>query len=266
MLGSGSSLPAGGDRAPRAPGGRNRVRSKGGCRGRHRGLPKLEEFQQCYDPSWGRYKARTAPAPGNHEYKTRGAAGYYVYFGATAGDPARGYYSYDLGSWHLVALNSECDEVGGCGPGSPQEEWLRRDLAASAKPCTLAYWHHPLRSSGRYAPGVDRTGALWRALHEAGAEVVLNGHDHLYERFAPQDPAGARDDAFGLRQFTVGTGGARLYRVREVQPHSEVRYDGGWAVLGLTLRPDGYDWRFVPTPAAAFTDAGSASCHGSPRR
>src|SRR5262245_2996558 len=164
------------------------------------------EFAACYDPSWGRHKARTRPTPGNHDYLTPGASGYFEYFGAPAGDPRRGYYSYDLGAWRVIALNSNCDEIGGCGAGSPQERWLREELAANPRRCTLAYWHHPRFSSGPHGsdPGYD---AFWRALYERGTEIVLVGHDHTYERFAPQRPDGTRDPARGIRQFVVGTGG-----------------------------------------------------------
>ncbi|HET6622980.1 MAG TPA: Calx-beta domain-containing protein, partial [Gaiellaceae bacterium] len=143
------------------------------------------KFGASYDPSWGRLRSITRPVPGNHEYRTDGADGYFGYFGAAAGDPAKGYYSYDLGGWHLVALNSSCSEVGGCGAGSRQERWLRADLAASSAPCTLAYWHHPRFSSGSHGSDPSYE-AFWRALYEAGADVVLVGHDHDYERFAPQ--------------------------------------------------------------------------------
>jgi hypothetical protein len=220
----------------------------------------LGSFQAVYHPSWGRFKAISRPAVGNHEYGTRGAAGYFSYWGAVAGDPATGWYSYDLGSWHLIALNSGCSHIGGCGPGSPQEQWLRADLAAHPAACTLAYWHEPRFSSGQHGdkPSLD---GLWRALHEAGAEVVLNGHDHDYERFAPQDPQGTLDDTRGIRQFVVGTGGANHYRFETVRPNSEVRNADTFGVLVLTLGTERYDWRFVPEPGKEFTDAGTGECH-----
>jgi len=217
------------------------------------------EFANCYDPSWGQQKARTRPATGNHEYLTAGAAGYFGYFGAAAGDPAKGYYSYDLGTWHLVALNSNCAPVGGCGVGSAQEQWLRADLAAHPAACTLAYWHHPRFSSGQHGSDPAYT-ALWQALYDAHADVVLNGHDHDYERFAPQDPAGAYDPLRGLREFVVGTGGKNHYTFTTVRPNSEVRNSDTFGVLQLTLHATGYDWRFLPEAGKTFTDAGTATC------
>jgi hypothetical protein len=221
---------------------------------------ELAAFQASYHPSWGRLKAITRPAVGNHEYGTPGAAGYFSYFGDVAGDPAKGWYSYDLGSWHLIALNSQCRHVGGCGPGSPQEQWLRADLAAHPAACTLAYWHEPRFSSGHHGdrPGLD---ALWQALHEAGAEVVLSGHDHVYERFAPQDAQGVLDNTRGIRQFVVGTGGSNHYRFETIRPNSEVRNADTFGVLALTLGTGGYQWRFVPEPGKEFTDAGTGECH-----
>jgi hypothetical protein len=204
-------------------------------------------------------KATTRPAPGNHEYNTAGATGYYAYFGAAAGDPARGYYSYDVGTWHLVALNSNCAAIGGCGAGSAEEQWLRADLAAHPAACTLAYWHHPRWSTGDHGSSAIYDG-LWKALYAFGAELVLNGHDHHYERFAPQTAAGALDQARGLREFVVGTGGRSHYGTPTIRANSEVRNSDTFGVLRLTLRPAGYDWRFVPA-AGSFTDAGTASCH-----
>ena len=216
-------------------------------------------FLASYDPSWGRVKAITYPAPGNHEYDTPGATGYYRYFGAAAGDPAKGYYSFDVGTWHLIALNSECSPVGGCGAGSPQEQWLRADLAAHPAACTLAYWHHPRFSS---VHGIDaRTSAFWQTLYEHGAEIILNGHDHNYERFAAQTPTGTADRDRGVREFVVGTGGKNLRQFgATIAANSEAR-NAVYGVLMLTLRADGYDWQFVPEPGKTFTDSGSASCH-----
>ncbi len=218
------------------------------------------EFERCYEPSWGRHRARTRPAPGNHDYHTPRAAGYFSYFGEVAGPPERGYYSYDLGTWHIVVLNSNCAAVGGCGPGSPQERWLRADLAAHPAACTLAYWHHPRFSSGPHG-GTSTVQALWQALYEAGAEIVINGHDHLYERFAPQTPDGRPDEERGIRQFIVGTGGAGLYAVRRRAPNSEVVNTSTFGVLKLTLYPDRYEWEFIPVPGGTFVDHGSAACH-----
>jgi uncharacterized repeat protein (TIGR01451 family) len=203
------------------------------------------------------------PAVGNHEYLTAGAAGYFQYFGAAAGDPTQGYYSFDIGSWHLIALNSNCSKVGGCGPGSPQETWLRRDLEAHPADCTLAYWHHPRFSSGEHGSFVS-TQPLWQALYDAGTELVLSGHDHDYERFAPQTAAGVADAGRGIRQFVVGTGGRNRYALGPAIANSEARDATTFGVLELTLHPAGYDWRFVPEAGGGFADAGSASCHGGP--
>ncbi|MDX6645208.1 MAG: hypothetical protein QOK40_935, partial [Miltoncostaeaceae bacterium] len=217
-------------------------------------------YLQSFDPTWGRVKPLIHPGIGNHEYLTAGAGGYFQYFGAAAGDPARGYYSFDVGSWHLIALNSNCSKVGGCGVGSAQETWLRADLAAHPAACTLAYWHHPRFSSGEHGSFAS-VQPLWQALYDAGAEAVLSGHDHDYERFAAQTAAGALDPARGIRQFVVGTGGKNHYPVGTALAHSEVRNDTTYGVLKLTLRSGGYDWRFEPQAGGTFTDAGSAACH-----
>lgn len=223
----------------------------------------LAKFQQSYEPTWGRVKAITHPAVGNHEYLTPGAQDYYSYFGAAAGDPGKGYYSFDLGTWHLIALNSNCQEVGGCGFGSPQEQWLRADLAAHPAPCTLAYWHHPRWSSAHY--GNDPTySAFWQDLYDGGAEIVLNGHEHDYERFTPQDPFGVADEVYGVREIVVGTGGENLREFKVVQANSLVRSNNTFGVLALTLHPAGYDWRFVPVAGKTFTDSGAGACHPAP--
>lgn len=228
-------------------------------------------FARSYDPSWGRVRSITRPAAGNHEYATTGgtdcdttgrAKGYFGYFGAAAGDPTKGYYSYDLGAWHVVALNSNCARAGGCAAGSPQETWLRQDLAAHPATCTLAYWHHPLSSSGKYAPGVPAARPLYQALYDAGADVVLAGHDHLYERFAPQDRTGALDLDRGLRQFVVGTGGKKRYGLTSPAPNSEFRSADVDGVLKLTLRPTSSQWQFV-TVAGDVLDSGTDACDGS---
>jgi acid phosphatase type 7 len=221
-----------------------------------------EQFAKCYGPTWGRFKDRTRPAPGNHEYHSDGASGYVRYFGSTAGDPKKAYYSYDLGAWHVIVLNSECQDVGGCGAGSPQEQWLRQDLNAHPTKCTLAYWHKPLFSSGA-AHGNDReVKPLWDDLYAANADVVLNGHDHDYERFAPQDPLGKLDRQRGIREFVVGTGGKNSHRsFASPKPNSEVRQADTFGVLKLTLHAASYDWEFVPEAGKAFTDFGSGDCH-----
>ncbi|HEY6104116.1 MAG TPA: metallophosphoesterase [bacterium] len=220
----------------------------------------LSKFRRSYDRTWGRLKAITRPAPGNHEYGTRGAQGYFDYFGEIAGDPGQGYYSYDIGAWHLIALNSNCGPVGGCGSGSPQERWLRADLAAHPARCTLASWHHPRFSSGFH--GSDRRyDAFWRALYDAGADVVLTGHDHHYERFAKQDPNGRPDPGRGIREFVVGTGGRSLYGLKEGEDNSDVFNAETFGVLALTLHPTSYEWRFVRGPGKDFADSGRAACH-----
>lgn len=218
------------------------------------------QFKDCYDPSWGRHKARTKPVPGNHEYYTPAASGYFEYFGPAAADPEEGYYAYDAGEWRVYALNSMCEEAGGCGPDSPMLKWLEDDLASNAGKCTLAYFHHPLFSSGEHGNQVKMR-PTWDALYAAGAEVVVNGHDHSYERFAPQRPDGTRDGERGLREFVVGTGGKESYPFKEVKPNSLVRNTGTDGVLKLTLKPGSYDWRFVPVAGETFTDSGTAGCH-----
>jgi len=215
------------------------------------------EFSNCYDPTWGRHKARTHPAPGNHDYNTSGATGYFGYFGALAGPSGVGYYSYDIGSWHLISLNSEVAH----GVGSTQEQWLRADLAASTKPCTVAYWHKPRFTSGAtHAPDTTMT-PLWQALYDFNADLVLSGHNHQYERFAPQDPNGNLDTARGLREFVAGTGGESHYSFAATQPNSEVRNGDTFGVLKLTLHANSYDWQFVPEAGKTFTDSGTTSCH-----
>lgn len=221
----------------------------------------LAAYQASYDPSWGRVKAITRPAPGNHEYNSAGT-GYYAYFGAAAGDPAKGWQSFDLGGWHLIALNSNCAAVGGCGAGSAQEQWLAADLAAHPGVCTLAYWHHPRFSSGPH--GSDATyQAFWDDLYAAGADLVLSGHDHIYERFAPQTPAGGADPARGIRQLVVGTGGKNLTGFPLVRANSEVRAAAAFGILRLTLYPNGYAWSFVPEAGQTFTDSGLGLCHAA---
>ena len=221
------------------------------------------EFANCYDPSWGRHKARTFPAPGNHDYFTLNASGYFSYFGAAAGDPTKGYYSYDLGTWRIIVINSNCAVVEGCYVGSPQEQWLRADLAAHPTACTLAYWHHPRFSSGSTHGSSTEMQPIWQALYEAGADVVLSGHEHNYERFAPQDPNGNLDTVHGIREFVVGTGGASHYAFGTMLPNTEVRNSDTYGVLKLTLHPGSYDWQFVPEAGKTFTDSGSALCVAS---
>jgi hypothetical protein len=214
------------------------------------------DFANCYAPAWGRLKDRTRPAPGNHEYVTAGAAGYFGYFGAAAGPSGIGYYSYDLGAWHIVSLNSEI----AVGSDSPQLQWLRADLSAHQTPCTLAYWHQPRFSSGPHGSNAKYQ-PLWQVLYDSGAEIVLNGHDHDYERFAPQKPDGTPDPLHGIREFVVGTGGATLYPFIRNTPNSEVKNNTAWGILKLTLHAASYDWEFIPIAGHTFTDSGGANCH-----
>jgi len=215
-----------------------------------------KEFIDCYHPSWGRHRARTRPAPGNHEYETLDAAPYFAYFGANAGPPGRGYYSFDLGDWHIISLNSNVNAAA----GSAQEQWLRADLAANNAHCTLAYWHHPVFSSGLHG-SLDLMRDIFRALYEFNADVVIAGHDHNYERFAPQTVDGAADAARGIRQFVVGTGGHSIRPTLFPRPNSERRYAGGFGVLRLELEREGYRWQFVPVTAGETVDSGSGVCH-----
>jgi hypothetical protein len=219
-----------------------------------------EQFAKCYDRTWGRQKARTRPSVGNHEFHSTSAAPYFDYFGANAGDPAKGYYSYELGAWHIIVLNSECSEVGSCKSGSAEEEWLRGNLQAHPSVCTLAYWHKPLFSSGAKHGNDPEMKAFWQDLYEARTAIVVNGHDHDYERFAPQDPDGKPDAAHGIREFVVGTGGKSHRPFAPPLPTSEVRNADTFGVLKLTLRPNSYDWEFIPEAGKTFHDFGSERC------
>lgn len=218
------------------------------------GLP--DEFTHCYEPTWGRFRNRTYPSPGNHEYKTPAAIGYYGYFGDRAGPERRGYYSFDLGKWHIVSLNSNLQAA------DQQRElaWLKADLAAHPAHCTLAYWHHPRFSSGGHGDNAFMLD-FWQALEAAGADVVLAGHDHDYERFAPQDSNGRPDESHGMREFVVGTGGAGLTPIGWIKPNSETANNTSHGVLRMVLRDNGYEWEFMPSDKGGFTDRGSALCH-----
>jgi uncharacterized protein YegP (UPF0339 family) len=213
----------------------------------------------CYDASWGAFKARTRPALGDHEYDVSPTP-YFSYWASAAGDPGKGYYSYDLGAWHVVVLNANCDSIGGCEAGSPQEQWLRQDLAAHARPCTLAYWEEPLFASSSNLLDTS-VRPLWRALYAYGADVVLNAHARQYERFAPQTPDGARDDAHGIREFIVGTGGAAVYSSGPVAPNSDALETTTLGVLKLSLHATSYDWQFLPVDGQTFADSGTAECN-----
>jgi hypothetical protein len=226
----------------------------------------LDQFTRSYDPTWGRVKSLTRPVPGNHEYAIANASGYYSYFGGTAGNPSLGYYSYDIGTWHVIALNSNCAtgagwRPGGCAAGSAQEQWLRQDLAAHAKRCTLAYWHHPRYSTGHGGDSIFMAD-IWQALYTARADVVLSGHSHDYERFAKQNNAATGETVTGLRQFVVGTGGVNFGAVPQARhPYSQVLQNSSFGVLKLTLRPSSYDWQFLPMAGHSFTDSGTGFCH-----
>jgi len=218
-----------------------------------------DQYLNCFTPSWGQFLDRMHPAPGNHDYGLPGGSGYYEYFGELAGPVNKGFYSYDLGTWHIIVLNSNCSYAG-CSSGSRQEKWLRKDLEAHPSLCTLAYWHHPRWSSGKY--GDDRRmDAFWNTLYEFGVEVVINGHVHFYERFAPLNPSGEIDESRGIRQFIVGTGGAGHYEVGQVHLASEVRNNDTFGVLSFNLLESGYSWEFIPVEGGIFTDSGTGECH-----
>jgi acid phosphatase type 7 len=232
---------------------------------------QLAKYEQSFHPTWGRVKSLLRPTLGNHEYGVPGAAGYFDYFNGPgqpngpAGPRPDGYYSFDVGAWHVVALNSQCAHPRptagspGCEAGSPQEQWLRADLAAHQQACTLAFWHHPLISS---RVGVDESiRPLWQALYDGGVDVVLTAHDHSYERFAPLDAAGNRDPVRGIRQFVVGTGGRSHHRATQLLPNSETRDELTFGVLQLRLRRWGYYWTFVSEAGRTFTDGGANACH-----
>jgi len=225
----------------------------------------LAQFQNCYGATWGKFKARTHPALGNHEYVAPAAKAYFAYWGAQAGPGSRGYYSYDLGAWHIVVLNTNCDSagVGGCAAGSPQEVWLRQDLSEHASSCILAYGHHALFSSG-----ISKAHAVhpelkpfWQDLYAAHADLVLAGHEHSYERFAPQDPDGRSDPQHGIREIVIGTGGRSHDFLGFAMASSEVRDFETYGVLKLTLAPQGYTWEFLPEEGKNFNDSGTGICH-----
>jgi len=213
------------------------------------------DFSECYDPAYGPLKKRSLPAPGNHEYRDPDARGYFQYFGAQAGQPQKGWYSVNFGGWHIVALNSNLhvDE------GSAQYKWLKQDLAKRPSGCLLAFWHHPRFSSGEHGNNTAMDPA-WQLLVQAGADLVLNGHDHDYERFAPMNAYSEAVEG-GTRQFVVGTGGAKLREAEDIKPNSEIREGNTFGILELQLRKEGYDWRFLGTQDSEFEDRGSGQCH-----
>ena len=217
------------------------------------------EFRDCYATTWGRHLERTKPTAGNHDWETKGLAGYREYFREKAGPDGASWYSYDLGAWHVIVLDSDCIFVRGCLPGSPQGIWLEANLKAATATCTMAIWHHPRFSSGEHGNDAS-VWPFWDALYRAGADVVVNGHDHDYERFGPQDPAGREDKAAGIREFVVGTGGAVLRAFPTVAAHSEVRIARTFGVIRFVLHPTSYDWSFIAT-SGAVEDSGSGPCH-----
>jgi hypothetical protein len=218
------------------------------------------DFATYYEPTWGRFKARTRPAAGNHEYQTPNAAGYFGYWGAVAGPPTQGWYSYELGAWHVIVLNSNCPFIGGCHAGSPQEAWLRADLASHPTRCTVAYWHHPRFSTGVVGDSPDIR-PLFQALYDGNADLLLVGHAHNYQRWSPLNPTGAADAARGIRQFVVGTGGRGFHEVSPPDPRQEIANDDTLGVLRLLLGSRGFTWQFQPVPGRTFTDSGSQTCH-----
>ncbi len=232
------------------------------------GAGALTAYTASYEPTWGRLKPITRPVPGHRDYSTPGAAGYFDYFNGAgamsgpAGDRDQGYYSFDVGAWHLVALNSNCNRVG-CAAGSAQERWLRADLAADPAACTLAYMHAPRFSSGRPTSSIS-VGALYKALYEGGVDVAVGAHARDYERFAPQTHVGKPNAKYGIRQFVVGTGGHSLGTFGTIKRNSEVRESSTFGVLELTLGAAGYSWRFIAPPGEAFSDSGTGACHAAP--
>jgi acid phosphatase type 7 len=218
------------------------------------------DYTNCYDPTWGAFKGKTFAVPGNHDYTTPNASGYFSYFGSKVGNPSEGWYSFNVGTWHILAINSNCSSVGGCNTGSPQETWVKSDLASSNAKCTLAFWHHPLYSSGRNGD-FTQMGPIWQDLYNAGAEIVISGHDHDYERFAPQDASGNKDTVRGITQFVVGTGGSDFTPlVFPLQPNSVTQLQNVFGVLKLTLHPASFTWQFIPV-SGSFKDGGIVACH-----
>jgi hypothetical protein len=227
----------------------------------------LQNYEQCYGPTWGRFQERTWPVLGNHEYELGNADGSFEYFGEALGRPGEGYYSFDWGSWHVVVLNTSdnCQVVVTCEEGSAQEQWLRADLAEHPSYCTLAIFHEPLFSSAPRPNSARYLVPFWRALYEFGADVIVNGHEHNYERFAPQTADALFDPAHGIRQFVVGTGGNGHRSFESPSEHnSEVGNDVAYGVIRLTLHPDSYDWEFLPVPGETFRDGGTGDCHAAP--
>jgi hypothetical protein len=226
------------------------------------------DYLISYEPTWGRFKSMTKPVPGNHEYGSRSATGYFDYWDGVgrqkgpAGDRSKGYYSFDIGSWHVIALNSNCSELNvNCGVGFAQEAWLRADLSAHPRRCVLAFWHHPWFTSGQEGSSPTLRDFV-NALYEHRADVLLVGHDHDNERYAPQTPDGRLDLASGIREFVVGTGGRDLVSFKkQPKPNSEVQSADTFGILVMHLHPSSYDWQFVPAAGGSFHDSGSQACH-----
>lgn len=217
------------------------------------------EFNKCYDPTWGRHKNRTKPVVGNHEYHTNNAGPYFDYFGDISGEKGKGYYSFNLGKWHVIALNSQLCDFEKCGSTSEQGKWLISDLEKYSAACTLAFMHHPLFSSGANNYNSHMRN-IWQTLYKYNVDVVLAGHDHNYERFAPQDPQGKSDDSKGIRQFVIGTGGGELGGFSKIAANSEIRNNDTFGVLKMHLHPTSYNWEFIPVNGGKFTDKGSDTC------
>jgi acid phosphatase type 7 len=220
---------------------------------------KLETYKNCYGPNWGQFLKQTKAAIGNHDYSGGTSQGYAAYFGTAAGPNPEHYYSYDLGKWHVIVLNSNCWAVGGCESGSKQYKWLQADLEENLSNCTLAYWHHPRFSSALHGNN-NFMQDVWALLANSGVELVLNGHDHDYERFAPLNAAGKPSEK-GTREFVVGTGGKNEYPFLITKPGSQIRKTGTFGVLELKLKASSYDWKFVPGAGKTFTDSGSTNCY-----
>jgi acid phosphatase type 7 len=221
----------------------------------------MADYTGPFQNSWGRFKSIISPVPGNHDYGTSGAANYYNYFGTNVTHGPNGYYSFDLGNWHFVAINSNCDKLtGGCANGSPEETWLKGDLAANTKPCTLAFWHHPRYSSGHDGDNLFMAD-IYQDLYNANTEIVLSGHSHDYERFAPQNNLGQLDTTKGITQFVVGTGGAFWTGYNAIEPNSRAHQNTIHGALQLALHSDSYDWSFIPEAGKTWTDSGSTLCH-----
>lgn len=218
----------------------------------------LAEYNHCYQPTWGKFKDRTHPSPGNHEYQTPDAQGYFDYFGAAAGPDKRGYYRVQLGAWQVYSLNSNLKDLA----QQQQLAWLKQELASNPARCTLAYWHHPMFSSGPHGNSKSKNvPELWNLLAAAKVDLILNGHDHHYERFAAQDANGQSDSADGMVQFVVGTGGSGLYEMKALKKNSKAAQDKELGVLKLVLKEDGFDWQFLPVAGGSFADSGSQACH-----